>query len=188
MNDGNLGSQLHIESSPSTYPMSSQNTAALAGVNNSGSMASDEEGATMELMDVFAGAENNFTQDSSNFGPSQYPGGDSDPNFYSGSKSSYPQKDYDDQDRQYSNVGLNGELRERESRNPDPRQRDSLNEFRVNLANRNQSMISNTAQNNLYSKQRRLATGELILNQKKDEAKFVPEKKLASQNMASIYR
>ena len=34
----------------------------------------------MELMDVFEGAENNFTQDSSNLGPSQYLGGDSELN------------------------------------------------------------------------------------------------------------
>ena len=79
--DRNAGGQLHIEASPSAYPMSSQQTAALAGLNNSGSRASDDEG--MELMDVFEGAENNFAQDSSNLsnlGPSWYQGNDSELN------------------------------------------------------------------------------------------------------------
>ena len=118
-------------------------------------------------MDVFEGAENNFTQDSSNLGPSQYLGGDSELNSqsnYTRGRPSYPQRDYDDQERQYgSNIGPAGDP-VRDGRNNDPRQRDSLNEFRVNLANRNQ--ISNTAASNtLYSKQRRLATGELIIKQ-----------------------
>ena len=60
------------------------------------------------MMDVFEGAENNFALDSSNLsnvGPSWYPGGnDSELNSQSNyRRPAYPQRDYDDQDRHYSN-------------------------------------------------------------------------------------
>ena len=65
---------------------------------------------------------------------------------------------------------------------------ESLNEFNVNIANRNQ-VNSTAVSNNLYSKQRRLATGESIMKQQESQpSRLVPEKKLASTNMASIYR
>ena len=43
------------------YPVSSQQTGALAVAHNSGSRMSDEDEGTAGMMDVFEGAENNFT-------------------------------------------------------------------------------------------------------------------------------
>ena len=60
--DRNPNSQLQIEESPSAYPVSSHQTSKLFAMNNS--RFSDDEGG---MMDVYEGAENNFTQEDNSF-------------------------------------------------------------------------------------------------------------------------